>query len=571
MISVDFEKDIPHSTLKVRFEVDNSTAILWGESGSGKTTILNCIAGLLDPDRGEITLEGRTVFSSTTGVCVPPRDRGVGYVFQDYALFPHLSALDNVALALPRHEREQAREWLSRLGLSRLAKRKPADLSGGERQRLALARALATRPRILLLDEPFSALDARTREETFRQFLRLRDELGMSVILVTHSRSEAELLGHRIMRLSEGSLTEYSKPRGRHSPDREASDMGYDIVKAVAASGGGCALITVVSVKGSVPRHVGSKMAVMRDGSTAGTVGGGILEARAVESAAACIAAARSDRLEVELTGSEALGSVPVCGGVAELWIEYVADPAPFAAAAARLEAGKTAVLASARSGGSPALTAVFDATGALVGGRGGAADPAAAAHAAASGQAALGETDGVFYDPILPPERLLILGGGHVGRAVARLASGLGFRVTVGDPRSEFADPSRFPTDVESIEGSFEGTIAGFPFGPSTYALVVSPGHLSDLECARSLLKREYRWAGLIGSKRKVRMILEQLASEGFDRAKVDALAAPVGLDIGAETPEEIAVSILAEMIAVRRASPALASIAADRSRRRG
>ena len=88
MIRVDFEKDIPHSTLKIRFEVDNSTAILWGESGTGKTTILNCIAGLLDPDRGEITLEGKTVFSSTTGVCVPPRDRGVGYVFQDYALFP---------------------------------------------------------------------------------------------------------------------------------------------------------------------------------------------------------------------------------------------------------------------------------------------------------------------------------------------------------------------------------------------------------------------------------------------------------------------------------------------------
>ena len=347
--------------------------------------------------------------------------------------------------------------------------------------------------------------------------------------------------------------------------------MGYDVIKAVAASGGGCVLITVVSVKGSVPRHVGSKMAVMRDGTTVGTVGGGVLEARAVESAAACAAASRSDRLEVELTGAETLGSVPVCGGVAELWIEYVADPAPFAAAVQRLEAGRTAVLASSRSGASPTLTAVFDEAGALVGGRVGAADSAAAARAAASGQAAFGETDAVFYDPVLPPERLLVLGGGHVGQAVARLASGLGFRVTVGDPRAEFADPSRFPADVESIEGAFEEIIEAFPFGPSTYALVVSPGHLSDLECARALLRREHRWAGLIGSRRKVRMILDQLASEGFDRAEVDALAAPVGLDIGAETPEEIAVSILAEMIAVRRASPALASIAADRQRRRG
>lgn len=347
--------------------------------------------------------------------------------------------------------------------------------------------------------------------------------------------------------------------------------MGYDIVKAVAASGGGCALITVIGVQGSVPRHVGSMMAVMRDGSAAGTVGGGILEARAVQKAAACIAASRSDRIEVELTGAEALGSVPVCGGVAELWIEYVADAAPFAAAGELLDAGKTAVLASSRSGGYPALAAVFDASGALIGGRGDVADPSAAVLAAAAGQAALSEAGGIFYNPILPPELLLVLGGGHVGRAVARLADGLGFRVTVGDPRAEFADPARYPNGVESIEGSFEEIVTGFPFGPSTYALVVSPGHLSDLECARSILKREYRWAGAIGSKRKVRMILEQLASEGFDRSKVEALAAPVGLDIGAETPEEIAVSILAEMIAVRRSSPALASIAADRRRRRG
>jgi xanthine dehydrogenase accessory factor len=356
--------------------------------------------------------------------------------------------------------------------------------------------------------------------------------------------------------------------------------MDYDIIKAIAASGGGCALITVVGVTGSVPRHVGSKMAVMRGGSAAGTVGGGVLEARAVESAASCIAASLSRRIEVELTGSEALGSMPVCGGIAELWIEYVSDPAPFAAAALRLEAGTTAVLASSAAGGSPTLAAVFDARGTLVASgtpvasglseRGAAPDPEAAARAAASGQAALRVEDGFFYDPILPPERLLVLGGGHVGRAVARLADGLGFRVTVADPRPEFADPARYPGSVESIEGGYEAAIAGFPFGPSTYALVVSPGHLSDLECARSILKREYRWAGFIGSRRKVRMVLGQLASEGFDRSKVEALAAPVGIDIGAETPEEIAVSILAEMIAVRRSSPALGSIAADRERRR-
>ncbi|MGO9412693.1 MAG: ABC transporter ATP-binding protein [Spirochaetia bacterium] len=186
----------------------NMTAILWGESGAGKTTVLNCIAGLLDPDRGEILVEGKTVFSSTRGISLPPRERNVGFVFQSYALFPHLSAEENVALAMPRAKRRDAVEYLERFHIERMRKSKPPYLSGGERQRLALARALATKPRLLLLDEPFSALDTRTREETHREFLALRDELSMSVILVTHDRSEARLLGHRIYELRDGEVLE---------------------------------------------------------------------------------------------------------------------------------------------------------------------------------------------------------------------------------------------------------------------------------------------------------------------------------------------------------------------------
>lgn len=204
MIEADFEKALPLFTLRARFVVDSVTAILWGESGSGKTTVLDCIAGLASPDRGRIALDGATIFSSDEGVDLPPRERRVGYVFQDYALFPHLSAEENVALALPPEDRGLAREYLSRFGIDRLRRRRPPVMSGGERQRLALARALATKPRVLLLDEPFSALDRATKETTYREFLALRDELAMSVVLVTHSRREAETLGHGVIELRDG-------------------------------------------------------------------------------------------------------------------------------------------------------------------------------------------------------------------------------------------------------------------------------------------------------------------------------------------------------------------------------
>ncbi len=208
MIRASFEKKLPSFTIRADFSVERATAILWGESGAGKTTVLECIAGLASPDRGEILLEDRLVFSSDRKIDLPPRERRVGYVFQDYALFPHLSAEDNVALALRREDRRRAAEYLERFGLSAFAKVKPGLLSGGERQRLALARALAIEPRLLLLDEPFSALDRATREETYREFLALRDELGMSVLLVTHSRAEAELLGHRVLELRDGLVSE---------------------------------------------------------------------------------------------------------------------------------------------------------------------------------------------------------------------------------------------------------------------------------------------------------------------------------------------------------------------------
>jgi xanthine dehydrogenase accessory factor len=361
--------------------------------------------------------------------------------------------------------------------------------------------------------------------------------------------------------------------------------MSYEVMKAIAGSGGG-ALVTVVAVRGSTPRGVGTKMAVLPDGSVVGTVGGGVLEARAIERARECIAEGSSSSLEVELTGADAHGCAPVCGGAAELWIVHVDDPVRFKKALSRLDGGRAVVLACRRGrdgpGGAgdgaaddvrpgPRCTAILDSDGALVAGRADPADAIPAAGAAASGKAVLSDDASRFYDPVLPPERLLVLGGGHVGRAVAAFAVDLGFQVTIADDRPGLPDPGRLPGNVEVLQGAYADLIGRFPFGPSTYVLVVTPGHLSDLDCARAVLKREYRYLGIIGSRRKVRMVREQLVSEGFDRERVEALYAPVGVDIGAETPEEIAVSILAEMVAVRHDSPALAAMALDRKQRRG
>lgn len=213
MMRARFWKRLPLFTLRADFAVDGMTTILWGESGAGKTTILDCLAGLKVPDSGEIELDGRALFSSERGIDVPARKRGIGYVFQDYALFPHLSALDNVALALSRRERRRAFELLERFGLARSGARRPAQLSGGERQRLALARALAIKPRLLLLDEPFSALDRATREATYREFLALRGELGIGTILVTHSGAEARLLGQRVIEVREATGAEGESER----------------------------------------------------------------------------------------------------------------------------------------------------------------------------------------------------------------------------------------------------------------------------------------------------------------------------------------------------------------------
>jgi molybdate transport system ATP-binding protein len=202
--------------LNADFAVGTGVTILFGASGAGKTTLLDCIAGLAEPDRGKIVLGDRVLFDSTSNLNVPARERNIGYVFQDLALFPHLSVSQNVAFGLHHlnatERKQRVTSQLVFLGISHLADRRPAQLSGGERQRVALARALVTRPAVLLLDEPLAALDLPVRMKIADDLRRSVLEHPIPVLYVTHNREEVFSSGEKILVLERGNLIAQGTP-----------------------------------------------------------------------------------------------------------------------------------------------------------------------------------------------------------------------------------------------------------------------------------------------------------------------------------------------------------------------
>ena len=215
-LEVVLEKRLPGFTLDVEWTAGDGVAVLFGPSGAGKTLTLQCLAGLVTPDAGRVVVDGRVLFDAASGVDVPPQRRRVGYVFQGYALFPHLSVEENVGFGLrdrPRAERtRRAREVIDRLGLAGLERRAPHQLSGGQRQRVALGRALATDPALLLLDEPLSALDAPLRRALRDELGTIRRDWGTAAVLVTHDVTEAYRLGDLVV-VYEGGRVIQSGPR----------------------------------------------------------------------------------------------------------------------------------------------------------------------------------------------------------------------------------------------------------------------------------------------------------------------------------------------------------------------
>ncbi|MEO7036557.1 MAG: ABC transporter ATP-binding protein [Polyangiaceae bacterium] len=199
----------PGFTLDVTLDFAPGLSVLFGPSGSGKTTVLSALAGLVRPDSGHVRLAERTLFDADSGLDLPPNERRVALVFQSLALFPHLDALGNVAFGVARslskaERAARANSWLARMRVAHLAQRFPHSYSGGEAQRVALARALASEPRALLLDEPFSALDQRLASELSAELSEYVSSLSLPVVLVTHDRTLARTLGSEVTLLNAG-------------------------------------------------------------------------------------------------------------------------------------------------------------------------------------------------------------------------------------------------------------------------------------------------------------------------------------------------------------------------------
>lgn len=220
MIEAEFTKNLWHFPLELNFKLDSEILVLWGPSGAGKTTVLHCLAGLRKPSCGFIKLNGRILYSSKDKVNLPTRLRNAVCLFQDFALFPHLTVKENVMYGLKKNKRAGngkapagPLDLLKSFGVDHLIDRYPRQLSGGEKQRVALARALAVQPELLLLDEPFSALDRPTKVKLRQELKDLHHLWRIPFVLVSHDEDDAAFLGDRILFLENGRSREESHER----------------------------------------------------------------------------------------------------------------------------------------------------------------------------------------------------------------------------------------------------------------------------------------------------------------------------------------------------------------------
>ena len=318
----------------------------------------------------------------------------------------------------------------------------------------------------------------------------------------------------------------------------------------------------LVETRGSTPQKAGALMLVYHDGTQAGTLGGGCVEAEVKRRALALLAEGRSEISTFQLDRDYGWDDGLICGGRMKILIEPVLDEASksfYRLLVQRAQRGEGLTQAVGFAAElvdiNPTASFLFDDAGQLL----------AALHAEAAPAWLVEElkplvsrprayaAKGVAYLPLLPRCRLLIIGGGHVGKAVADLAVDLDFEVWVYDDREDYVSAERFPRIERRITGPLDPTLREIEITPSTYVLIVTRGHQHDEEALFHLVNRGARYVGLIGSRRKIKMIFQDLADEGIPVEALQQVYAPLGIEIGSQTVPEIAVSIAAELVAHR------------------
>jgi xanthine dehydrogenase accessory factor len=357
-------------------------------------------------------------------------------------------------------------------------------------------------------------------------------------------------------------------------------DLLRQLLAAIRA-GRPVAWCRLVETRGSTPQKAGAAMLVYEDGSQAGTLGGGCVEAEVKRRALALVAENRPDVCAFQLDSDYGWDDGLICGGRMQIAVEPVVDGASreyferLEQIVARAGGCTEAIVFDAAASSLPAPSSyLFDAEGNFLAGiRAGKDDAGCVVNVNDAGSVVNGAVPpyildqlrplsgrprayaahGVAYLPILPRCRLVIVGGGHVGKAVADLAAELEFDVWIVDDRAEYVAESRFPHAERRISGNIEQVLPALEITPDTYCLIVTRGHSHDQEALFHLANRGARYVGLIGSRRKIKMIFENLAAEGLPRAALAGVHAPLGIDIGSQTVPEIAVSICAELVAHR------------------
>ncbi|RLS51170.1 MAG: XdhC/CoxI family protein [Planctomycetota bacterium] len=336
----------------------------------------------------------------------------------------------------------------------------------------------------------------------------------------------------------------------------------HDLLESHAA-GQTIAMTQLVETRGSTPQKAGAAMLVLPDGTQRGTLGGGCVEAEVKRRALTLLAGGSAELLTFQLDSNYGWDDGLICGGRMRMLVDPLVptdDLSYYQCLQRLMEGGRgctEAVTMETLADGTPALARwVFDRGGTCIATRGSTGGVPSMVH---TGLRPIGQRprpyvmDAVAYLPHLACGKLLIVGGGHVGQKVGELAADVNFDVTVVDDREEYVSADRFPQAVQRIHGPIDQVLSSLPVDEDTFCIIVTRGHHHDEEALFHLVRRPARYLGMIGSRRKIKMIFDDLRREGIDEALLEKVHAPLGIEIGSQTVPEIAISIVAELIACR------------------